>query len=133
MLTRKIPFTNYCGKQAECAAPQERLQAARKERAQHHDKHAELKKTTDEERLAWIADMKTLEDMIIDFRSDSEKHAETDHSSRENEIRPLESAGQCGLFLGLETSVFYLCCRLRKSVIPTKSSLAQILLSAHSG
>jgi predicted nucleic acid-binding Zn-ribbon protein len=102
---------------------QERLQAAQEELSQLRDNHAELKKTSDEKWPAWIADKKMLEDTIVDL-SNSEKHAETDRSSRENEIRQLEERANVGLYSFLDSKpqcLIFVFCRLRKSVIPTKS------------
>ncbi|KAK2465728.1 hypothetical protein APHAL10511_002272 [Amanita phalloides] len=75
--------------EAEHAALQERLKEVREELSQLRGRHDEIRKTFDTERTAWASDKKTLEDTIIDL-STSEKNAETDRSSRENEIRHLE-------------------------------------------
>lgn len=75
--------------QVEYAALQERLEAAQEELAQLRNKHSELQKTFDDEKAAWTNDKRTLEGAIVDL-STSEKHAETDRSSRENEIHLLE-------------------------------------------
>jgi nucleoprotein TPR len=54
-------------------------------RTQYND----AQKTFEAERVAWINDKKTLEDTIVDM-STSEKHSESNRSSREQELRSLE-------------------------------------------
>ena len=65
------------------------MQAVQEESTQLKNKHDELQKTFDVERTAWTSDKKMLEDTIVDL-STTEKNAETDRSSREDEIRQLE-------------------------------------------
>lgn len=70
-------------------AIQEKLQAALLELAHLTAKHNDLQKTLETERTAWTNDKKTLEDTIVDM-STSEKHSDSDRTSRENEVRQQE-------------------------------------------
>lgn len=65
------------------------MELAQEELAQLKGKQDELQKTFDADRAAWASDKKTLEDTIVDL-STSERNAETDRSSREDDIRQLE-------------------------------------------
>ncbi|KAF8718325.1 hypothetical protein AX14_011889 [Amanita brunnescens Koide BX004] len=60
----------------------------REELTQLKGRQDELQKALDAERAAWVSD-KTMEDTIVDL-STSERNAETDRSSREDNIRQLE-------------------------------------------
>lgn len=68
------------------AALQERCHALQQENVQENEKHAELQRLLEAERIAWANDKRTLEDAIVDM-STSEKHSESDRASRENEVR----------------------------------------------
>ncbi|KAF8132213.1 TPR/MLP1/MLP2-like protein-domain-containing protein [Mycena galopus ATCC 62051] len=59
------------------------------ELAQFTAKTNELQKSFETERTAWLNDKKVLEDTIVDLGT-SEKHSESDRTSRENEVRQLE-------------------------------------------
>ena len=48
-----------------------------------------MNKAFEEERTAWKNDKKMLEDTIVDM-STSEKHLESDKSTREQEVRAIE-------------------------------------------
>ena len=58
-------------------------------------KYTELQKTFETERNAWTNDKKTLEDTIVDM-STSEKHSESDRTSREGEVRQQEERAKVG-------------------------------------
>ncbi|CAA7262954.1 unnamed protein product [Cyclocybe aegerita] len=75
--------------ESERQAMQERLDQATKELAELRTQYNEIQKTFEAERTAWINDKKTLEDTIVDM-STSEKHSESDRSTREQEMRSLE-------------------------------------------
>ncbi|KAJ3503028.1 hypothetical protein NLJ89_g8615 [Agrocybe chaxingu] len=75
--------------ESERQALQERLDQATKELGELRTQHNEIQKTFEAERTAWINDKKTLEDTIVDM-STSEKHSESDRSTREQEMRSLE-------------------------------------------
>jgi len=68
---------------------QERLEQTSKELAEIRAQHNDAQKSFEAERTTWISDKKTLEDTIVDM-STSEKHSESDRSSREQELRSLE-------------------------------------------
>lgn len=74
---------------SEYSAIKEKLTAAEQELAQFNAKHNELQKSFETERTAWLTDKKVLEDTIVDLGT-SEKHSESDRTSRENEVRQLE-------------------------------------------
>lgn len=77
-----------------------------KELNEIRSQYNEAQKSFETERTAWINDKKTLEDTIVDM-STSEKHSESDRSSREQELRSLEDRAkvrqlfELGLFLCL--------------------------------
>ncbi|TFK40767.1 hypothetical protein BDQ12DRAFT_679995 [Crucibulum laeve] len=75
--------------ESEYKALQERLQVAQEEVTQLTAKYNDLQKTFESERITWANDKKTLEDTIVDM-STSEKHSESDRSSREQEVHQLE-------------------------------------------
>lgn len=66
---------------------------AEEELAQVTAKYTDMQKSFETERLAWLTDKKTLEDTIVDM-STSEKHSESDRSSRENEVRQQKERAQ---------------------------------------
>ncbi|OBZ68761.1 Nucleoprotein TPR [Grifola frondosa] len=70
-------------------ALQQKLQSTEQQLAQLTEKHSELERTYDRERLAWADDKRTLEGTIIDM-STSEKHSESDRASRESAVRQQE-------------------------------------------
>ncbi|KAG9227404.1 Protein mlp1 [Pleurotus ostreatus] len=74
---------------SERAALEEKLKIAQEELLQLRATYAELQKTLESERTAWLNDKKTLEDTIVDM-STSEKSSESDRTSRENEYRQQE-------------------------------------------
>ncbi|KAK0440023.1 uncharacterized protein EV420DRAFT_1279341 [Desarmillaria tabescens] len=71
---------------SENKAFQEKLEAAQRGAIQATAQLNELQKTFEIERTAWTNDKKTLEETIIDL-STSEKHSESDRTSREQEVR----------------------------------------------
>ncbi|KAG5646523.1 hypothetical protein DXG03_003290 [Asterophora parasitica] len=75
--------------ESEYQALQEKLTAAQAELTELNGRHNELQKTFEAERAAWTNDKKTLEDTIVDM-STSEKHQESDRTSREKEVRQQE-------------------------------------------
>ncbi|KAG6833443.1 hypothetical protein H0H87_006809 [Tephrocybe sp. NHM501043] len=75
--------------ESECQALKEKLEAAQGELAALTAKYHDLQKTFEAERLAWTIDKKTLEDTIVDM-STSEKHSESDRTTREAEARQQE-------------------------------------------
>ncbi|KIM43182.1 hypothetical protein M413DRAFT_9931 [Hebeloma cylindrosporum] len=75
--------------ESETQALQERLEQTSKELAEVRAQHNDAQKSFEVERITWISDKKTLEDTIVDM-STSEKHSESDRSSREQELRNLE-------------------------------------------
>ncbi|KAJ6452550.1 hypothetical protein C8R47DRAFT_265654 [Mycena vitilis] len=75
--------------ESEYKAIQEKLNAAEQELAQSSAKYNELQKSFATERDAWTNDKRVLEDTIVDLGT-SEKHSESDRSSRETELRQLE-------------------------------------------
>ncbi|KAF8158177.1 hypothetical protein B0H34DRAFT_444170 [Crassisporium funariophilum] len=75
--------------ESECKALQDRLEAANTELLQLRAQYNDSQKSFESERTAWINDKKTLEDTIVDM-STSEKHSESDRSSREEGMRSLE-------------------------------------------
>ena len=106
--------------EAEHAAVQERLQLAQEELAQLKGRQDELQKALDAERAAWANDKKTLEDTIVDL-STSERNAETDRSSREDDIRQLEDRAKVNIYCFKSILLFFNDVRrLQRSVIPTK-------------
>jgi nucleoprotein TPR len=72
------------------------LELAQEELAQLKSKQDELQKTFDMDRAAWASD-KTLEDTIIDL-STSKQNAETDRSSREDDIHQLEECTKVSIY-----------------------------------
>ena len=86
--------------EAEYVAVQERLQLAQEELTQLKGRQDELQKALDVERAAWVSDKKTLEDTIVDL-STSERNAETDRSSREDDIRQLEERAKVSILSSL--------------------------------
>ena len=80
------------------------MELAQEELAQLKGKQDELQKTFDADRAAWASDKKTLEDTIIDL-STSERNAETDRSSREDDIRQLEERTKVSIYRRADTSV----------------------------
>ncbi|TFY64347.1 hypothetical protein EVJ58_g2677 [Rhodofomes roseus] len=74
---------------SEFDALQAKLQAVQQELDQLSQKHAELQRTLETDRIAWANDRKTLEDTIIDM-STSERNTENDRVSRESEVRQQE-------------------------------------------
>ncbi|KAF4577004.1 hypothetical protein EYR36_004990 [Pleurotus pulmonarius] len=74
---------------SERIALEEKLKIAQEELSQLRTTYAELQKTLESERTAWLNDKKTLEDTIVDM-STSEKSSESDRTSRENEYRQQE-------------------------------------------
>lgn len=80
---------------------EEKLEATKAELAELREQHNALNKTFEDERAAWKADKKTLEDTIVDMTT-SEKHLESDRSSREHEIRSIEERAK----VSLESSSF---------------------------
>ncbi|KAJ7236740.1 hypothetical protein B0H12DRAFT_1139991 [Mycena haematopus] len=75
--------------ESEYKAIQEKLDVAEQELAQFTAKYNELQKSFETERTAWLNDKKVLEDTIVDLGT-SEKHSESDRTSRETEVRQLE-------------------------------------------
>jgi nucleoprotein TPR len=67
-------------------AVQQRAAALQTELEQARQAYAELQRTFEIERTAWINDKKTLEDAIVDM-STSEKNTESDRALRESEVR----------------------------------------------
>jgi nucleoprotein TPR len=86
--------------QAEYKALEGKLEAANKELSEIHEQHAAAQKSWEEERTALKNDKKTLEDTIIDM-STSEKHLESDRSSREQEVRSLEDRAKVCILVPL--------------------------------
>ena len=80
------------------------MELAQEELAQLKGKQDELQKTFDAERAAWVSDKKTLEDTIVDL-STSERNAETDRSSREDDIRQLEERTKVSTYRRADTPV----------------------------
>ena len=74
---------------------QERLEQANKELSEVRSQLKDTQKSFETERIAWINDKKTLEDTIVDM-STSEKHSESDRSSREHEIKAIEDRARVG-------------------------------------
>ncbi|PBK97398.1 hypothetical protein ARMGADRAFT_637587 [Armillaria gallica] len=72
--------------ESENKAFQEKLETAQQGAVQATAKLNELQRTFEVERTAWTNDKKTLEETIIDL-STSEKHSESDRTSREQEVR----------------------------------------------
>ncbi|KAK0441608.1 hypothetical protein EV421DRAFT_2082889 [Armillaria borealis] len=72
--------------ESENKAFREKLEAAQQGAVQATAKLNDLQKTFAVERTAWTNDKKTLEETIIDL-STSEKHSESDRTSREQEVR----------------------------------------------
>ncbi|KAF5314858.1 hypothetical protein D9619_007083 [Psilocybe cf. subviscida] len=81
--------TTFDEYKSELKSLQDRLEQASSELATLRTQHNEAQKTFEAERVAWINDKKTLEDTIVDM-STSEKHSESNRSSREQELRSLE-------------------------------------------
>ncbi|KAF8967178.1 hypothetical protein BDZ97DRAFT_1917117 [Flammula alnicola] len=75
--------------ESECKALQERLDQTNTELVALRTQYNEVQKSFEAERITWINDKKTLEDTIVDM-STSEKHSESDRSSREQELKTLE-------------------------------------------
>ncbi|KAJ7132943.1 hypothetical protein C8R46DRAFT_1181193 [Mycena filopes] len=75
--------------ESEYNAIQQKLTAVEQELAQFNAKYNELQKVFDTERTAWTTDKKVLEDTIVDLGT-SEKHSESDRTSREHEVRQQE-------------------------------------------
>ena len=75
--------------QSEFSALQAQVQAVQQELAQMTQKHTDLQRTLETERVAWATDRKTLEETIIDM-STSERNSENDRVSRESEVREQE-------------------------------------------
>ncbi|KAK0464253.1 uncharacterized protein EV420DRAFT_1034635 [Desarmillaria tabescens] len=76
----------------------------------------ELQKTFEIERTAWTNDKKTLEETIIDL-STSEKHSESDRTSREQEVRLQEERAKVYLLVPIIFSRTYFPQRLLRSAI----------------
>ena len=98
------------------------MELAQEELAQLKGKQDELQKTFDIERTAWANDKKTLEDTIVDL-STSERNAETDRSSREDDIRQLEDRTKVSIYRRAERPSLNDIPRPQRNVTPTKSSL----------
>ena len=79
------------------------MELAQEEPAQLKGKQDELQKTFDADRAAW-ASVKTLEDTIIDL-STSKQNAETDRSSREDDIRQLEERTKVSIYRQVDTPI----------------------------
>ena len=62
------------------------MEAAATELTQLRGQLSSINKKFEEERTAWKNDKKTLEDTIVDMTT-SEKHLESDKSTREQEVR----------------------------------------------
>ncbi|KAL0058021.1 Protein mlp1 [Marasmius tenuissimus] len=75
--------------ESEYKALEQRLKEAQQELSEITNKHGELQKQLETERIAWANDKKTLEDTIVDLGT-SEKMTENDRLSRENEIKAQE-------------------------------------------
>ncbi|KAJ7432792.1 hypothetical protein B0H11DRAFT_2297225 [Mycena galericulata] len=75
--------------ESEYNAIQEKLHAAQQELAQFSAKYNELQKSFETERTTWTNDKRVLEDTIADLGT-SEKHSESDRTTRENEVRQQE-------------------------------------------
>ncbi|KZT67236.1 hypothetical protein DAEQUDRAFT_729270 [Daedalea quercina L-15889] len=71
---------------SEFTALQAQLQTVQQELSQVSQKHTELQRTLETERIAWVTDRKTLEDTIIDM-STSERNSENDRASRDTEVK----------------------------------------------
>ncbi|EGN98500.1 hypothetical protein SERLA73DRAFT_169454 [Serpula lacrymans var. lacrymans S7.3] len=70
----------------EYTALQDKVHSVERDLTQSTDKINELQRSLESERAAWANDKKTLEDTIVDI-STSERHSDSDRTSRENELR----------------------------------------------
>ncbi|KAG7445737.1 uncharacterized protein BT62DRAFT_176907 [Guyanagaster necrorhizus] len=78
--------TQFTRLESENKAFEEKLEAAQQDVVRATAQLNELQKTFKVERTAWTNDKKTLEETIIDL-STSEKHSESDRTSREQQVR----------------------------------------------
>lgn len=93
-----LPYYTADVSQSENKAFQEKLETAQQGAVQATAKLNELQRTFEVEQTAWTNDKKTLEETIIDL-STSEKHSESDRTSREQEVRLQEERAKVYLLI----------------------------------